>query len=138
MIYLTRRERFSSAHTLRRDDWDEAKNNKVYGKCSNYYGHGHNYVLFVEVKGKVNPETGFLVNLKDLSKVIKENVIEKLDHKNLNIDVDFLKGIVPTSENLAIAIWNQLYDDLKNIGCILHKVKLVETENNVIEYYGEE
>jgi 6-pyruvoyltetrahydropterin/6-carboxytetrahydropterin synthase len=136
MIHITRRERFNAAHRLFREDWSDQKNLDVFGKCSNPNWHGHNYILFVTVKGDVNPETGFIINLKDLSRLIRRKVIDKIDHKNLNLEVDFMKGKIVSTENVAIAIWQELYDDIRNIGGLLHRVKLVETENNYVEYFG--
>lgn len=136
MIYLTRRERFNAAHRLYKPDWSDEKNYEVFGKCSNPNWHGHNYELFVTIKGEVNPETGFVINLKTLSKIVRERVIEKIDHKNLNIDVEFMQGKITTAENIAIAIWNEIEPDINNLSCKLHCVKVVETENNSIEYYG--
>ncbi len=136
MIYITRRERFCSAHKLVHPEWDAAKNLAVFGPCSNENWHGHNFTLFVTVKGEVNPETGFIVNLKDLSPVIKEKVIDKLDHKNINLDVDFMKGKMASTEVLAIEIWAQLADSIKNMGVELHCIKIHETENNFVEYFG--
>ncbi len=104
MIYLTRRERFNAAHRLFRKEWSDEQNFEVFGKCSNPNWHGHNYQLFVTIKGDVNPETGFVINLKQLSKIVREKVIEKIDHKNLNIDVDFMQGKITSAENIAIAI----------------------------------
>ena len=92
MVYLTRRERFNAAHRLYRPDWSDEKNSEVYGKCANPNWHGHNYTLFVTVRGEVNPELGYVVNLKALSRIIQENIIDKVDHKNLNVEVDFMKG----------------------------------------------
>lgn len=137
MVYITRRERFCSAHKLYNPDWDEAKNEKVFGPCSNENWHGHNFVLYVTVKGEVNPDTGFVVNLKDLSPVIKERVVNKLDHKNINLDVDFMAGKRASTEVLAIEIWKQLYKPIKAIGVELHCIKIEETENNSAEYFGE-
>lgn len=136
MIYLTRRERFNAAHRLFKEDWSDEKNFEVFGKCSNPNWHGHNYQLFVTIKGEINPETGFVVNLKVLSKIVREKVIEKIDHKNLNLEVDFMKGKITSAENIAIAIWNEIEKDFNNLSCELHCVKVVETENNYIEYYG--
>lgn len=136
MIFLTRRERFNAAHRLYKPDWSDEKNYEVFGKCSNPNWHGHNYELFVTIKGEVNPETGFVINLKTLSKIVRERVIEKIDHKNLNIDVEFMQGKITTAENIAIAIWNEIEPDINNLSCKLHCVKVVETENNSIEYYG--
>jgi 6-pyruvoyltetrahydropterin/6-carboxytetrahydropterin synthase len=136
MIFITRRERFNAAHRIFRPDFSDEKNSEVFGKCSNPNWHGHNYELFVTVKGEINPETGFLINLKDLSKIVNEYVIEKVDHKNLNLEVDFLKNIIVSTENIAIAIWEVLESPIKRIGGELHCIKLVETENNWVEYYG--
>lgn len=136
MIYLTRRERFSAAHRLFRKEWSEEKNFEVFGKCSNPNWHGHNYILFVTVKGGVNPETGFVINLKDLSKIINRKIIEKVDHRNLNLEVDFMKDLIPSTENLAMAIWNELDGDVKKLNAELDSVKIYETENNFVEYKG--
>lgn len=136
MIYLTRRERFNAAHRMFRPEWDEAKNFSVFGKCSNPNWHGHNYTLFVTVKGELNPETGYVVNLKELSKIINETIIEKVDHKNINLEVDFMKGKIASSENIAISIWEVLEPPIKMLGIELHSIKIEETENNIIEYFG--
>jgi len=136
MIYLTRRERFNAAHRLFKKEWSDEKNFEVFGKCSNVNWHGHNYELFITVKGDIDPETGYVINLKDLSKIVKSRVINKLDHRNLNIDVDFMEGMITSSENIAIAIWKEIEGDLVDLNCELHCIKVVETENNFIEYYG--
>ena len=136
MVYLTRRERFNAAHRLFREDWNDQQNEDFYGKCSNPNWHGHNYELFVTIKGAVNPELGFAANLKDVSKIINERIIEKIDHKNVNIEVDFMKGRIASTENLAIAIWEELETPVRNLGVELHKIRLVETENNYVEYFG--
>jgi 6-pyruvoyltetrahydropterin/6-carboxytetrahydropterin synthase len=136
MIFITRRERFNAAHRLFRNDFSEEKNLEVFGKCSNPNWHGHNYELFVTIKGEINAETGFLVNLKKLSKIIKEVVIVKLDHKNINIEVDFMKGELASTENLAVSIWHELYQPIINLGAELHCVKVTESENNYVEYFG--
>lgn len=136
MIYITRKEHFNAAHRLYRPDWTEAQNMEVFGKCSNPNWHGHNYELYITLKGEINPETGFLVNLKDLSLVIKEEIIDKMDHKNINIEVDFMQGIIASTENIAIAIWNQLKPHINKLGAQLHCVKLCETEKNFVEYFG--
>lgn len=137
MIYITRREYFNAAHRLYRKEWTDEQNTAVFGKCANANWHGHNFVLFVTVKGHPSPETGFIIDLKVLSKIIKEEVIEPLDHKNLNEDVPFLKDIMPSIENLAMVIWKRLEKRLQG-QCLLHKVKLWETDNNYVEYFGEE
>lgn len=135
-MYLTRRERFCAAHRLFREEWDDTKNLEVFGKCSHKNWHGHNYFLYVTVKGELNPETGFVVNVKRLSTIIKEKVIEKLDHRNINIDVDFMQGKIASTENLAIGIWEQLKPAIEALGIELHCVKIQETENNFVEYFG--
>ena len=136
MIYLTRRERFSSAHRMYRSEWSDEENMKVFGKCSNPNWHGHNYTLFVTIKGETGDKNGFVLNINTLKKIIKEKVIEKVDHRNLNLDVDFMKNKITTTENLAIAIWNELKEPIEKEGALLHCIKIEETENNSIEYYG--
>jgi 6-pyruvoyltetrahydropterin/6-carboxytetrahydropterin synthase len=138
MIYITRREHFNAAHKLHNATWSQEKNEEVFGKCANPNWHGHNYILYVTVKGKINPETGYSANLKDISSIIKKHITEKLDHKNLNLDVDFLKDMMPSTENVAIAIWKELLPHINALGCQLHCIKLCETENNYVEYFGEE
>jgi len=136
LVYITRRERFSAAHKLSRDEWSEEKNLEVFGKCANPFWHGHNYVLFVTVKGSVKEETGFVVDLKELSDLINEKVIAHLDHKNINHQTPFMKDVMASTENIAIAIWEQLFVNIEQIGAKLHCIKLEETENNSVEYYG--
>ena len=136
MVFLTRRERFSAAHRLYNPALSDAENEKVYGLCSNPNWHGHNYVLWVTVKGEVNPETGYVADLKELSTIIREVIIDRLDHKNINLEVDFMAGKFVSTENLVLAIWEELEPHIKGIGAELHCVKLEETENNSIEYYG--
>ncbi len=138
IVHLTRRERFNAAHKLWVEHWSEEKNREVFGKCSNSNWHGHNYDLYVTVKGTPDPETGFIMNVKELSKILKEKVIEKLDHSNLNLDVDFIpKGMQPTTENLVVLIWQEIEEDIAGFGARLHSVKLFETENIFAEYLGE-
>ena len=136
MIHITRRERFNAAHRLYREEFSDEQNMEVFGKCSNPNWHGHNYELFVTLKGEINPETGFLVNLKSVSTIIKKYVITKLDHKNINLEVDFMKGKLASTENLAVGIWNELESHIKKLGVELHCVKVVESENNSVEYFG--
>ena len=136
MVYLTRIEHFNAAHKLYNPDWTEEKNEVVFGKCVNKNWHGHNYELYVTVKGEVVEETGFLVDVKILSLLIKQFVIEKLDHKNLNVDVDFLKGQMCSSENLVKSIWDQLKAHLP-LPIMLHCIKLYETPRIYVEYYGD-
>ncbi|MEW6004170.1 MAG: 6-carboxytetrahydropterin synthase [Stygiobacter sp.] len=134
MIYVTRREVFSASHRLFNPELSDEENEIIFDKCNNYNGHGHNYVLEVVVAGDVNPITGYVIDLKKLKKIIIENVIKKVDHKNLNLDVDFLKGKIPTAENIAIGIWDQLENKIEEGE--LYSVKLYETENNYVEYKG--
>ena len=136
MIYITRKEHFNAAHKLFNPTWSEEKNNEVFGKCANKNWHGHNYELFVTVKGKINPDTGFVVNLKDLSTLIRKDVTEILDHKNLNLDVEGMP-IMPSTENVAIFIWDILFPKIKAMGATLHGIKLYETDSNYVEYFGE-
>jgi len=136
MIYITRKEHFNAAHKLYKEEWSEEKNKAVFGKCSNPNWHGHNYDLFVTVKGEINPETGFVIDLKFLRDIINTEVIDKLDHKNINLDVDFMKGKMASTEVLAKEIWNQLVKPIEKEGAFLHSVKLFETENNFVEYFG--
>ena len=137
MIYVTRKAHFNAAHKLYNPDWSEDKNKEVFGKCANANWHGHNFDLLVTVKGSINPETGFVIDLKDLKDIIEEKVIEKLDHKNLNLDVDFMKGKMASTENLVIGIWKQLYQPLSRPNCSLHSIELFETPRNSVKYYGE-
>ena len=138
IVYVTRRERFNAAHKLWNDTWSAEKNHTVFGKCANENWHGHNYDLFVTVKGEPQVDTGFCVDLKDLSDLIKSEVIDSLDHKNLNLDVPFMKGIMASTENLCIAIWEQVEEKINGMGCMLHSIKIYETENNFAEYFGGE
>lgn len=137
MIYITRRERFNAAHKLFRPEWNEQENLEVFGKCSNPNWHGHNYELFVTVKGEIDANTGFVIDLKSLKEIIKKHVIEKIDHKNINLDVDFMKGKMASTEVLAVEIFNQLRPHIETFGAQLHKIKLCETENNYVEFFGE-
>jgi len=135
-VYIVRKEHFNAAHKLWRDDWSDAKNEEVFGKCSNKNWHGHNYNLYVTVKGVPSPETGFVIDLKELSRIIKREVVDSLDHKNLNLDVPYLEGILPSTENVIIKIWERIEKPIAEAGGILAKLKLEETENNSVEYFG--
>ena len=137
IVSVTRRERFSASHRLFNPLWEDDKNEEVFGKCSNKNWHGHNYILFVTVSGIVVNETGYVIDLKELSTIIKRRVINKLDHANLNIEVDFMKDTITSAENIAIKIFEELEDDIQNLGCKLQRIKLEETENNYVEYYGQ-
>lgn len=136
MVFVTRKEHFNAAHKLENPNWDTEKNAEVFGKCANKNWHGHNYELYVTFKGEPHPDTGFVINLKDISQVIRKKVCLELDHKNLNVDVPFLKNILPSTENLAIAIWRILEPEVKSLGAELHSIKLYETDNNYVEYFG--
>lgn len=136
MIYITRRERFCAAHKLSRDDWTQEENESFFGKCSNPNWHGHNYELFVTIKGNINPDTGFVMDLKVLGDIVNEVVIEKVDHKNLNLDVDFMRGKMASTEVIAVEIFNQLKPHINKDNVQLHCIKLFETENNFVEYFG--
>jgi 6-pyruvoyltetrahydropterin/6-carboxytetrahydropterin synthase len=135
MVYLTRSEHFNAAHRLYNPDWKYEKNEEVFGKCANENWHGHNYELFVTIKGEPDAGTGFLFDVKKLSNLIKEHVIEKLDHRNLNVDVEFMKDKMCSTENLAVAIWDQLKPYLPN-EVQLHCIKLYETPRIYVEYFG--
>ncbi len=138
MVYITRIERFNAAHKLWVHEWSEAQNIAVFGKCANKNWHGHNYNLHVTVKGKPDPQTGFIMDVKVLSNIIKEQVVDHLDHSNLNLDVPFIpQSMQPTTENLAIVIWERLVPALAKYPCRLHAIKLWETETIYAEYYGE-
>ena len=135
-VYVVRRERFNAAHRLFNPSWDDKKNESVFGKCSNKNWHGHNYELFVTVKGVIDPETGYVIDMKILSDLIKAKIVDKMDHKNLNVEVDFLIKKITSAENIALSIYNELFNDIKKMGKHLHCVRLNETENNYVEYYG--
>jgi 6-pyruvoyltetrahydropterin/6-carboxytetrahydropterin synthase len=135
MVYITRIEHFNAAHKLFNPNWSREKNEEVFGKCANENWHGHNFELYVTLKGEPNPDTGFVYDVKRLSIIVKEHVIDKLDHKNLNVDVDFMSGKLCSIENLVIGIWNQLQPNLpKEVQ--LHCLKLYETPKIFVEYYG--
>jgi 6-pyruvoyltetrahydropterin/6-carboxytetrahydropterin synthase len=135
MVYLTRVEHFNAAHRLFNPGWSKEQNDAVFGKCANENWHGHNYELYVTVKGDPHPDTGFVVDAKKLSELINDHVTEKLDHRNLNVDVDFMSGKLCSTENLVIAIWQQLQPHLpENVQ--LHCLKLYETPRIFVEYFG--
>lgn len=136
MIYLTRRERFSAAHRMFRQEWTDEKNAEVFGKCSNPKWHGHNYELFVTIKGEISEKTGFVMNISTLKQIVQDRIIQKIDHKNINLEVDFMDGKIATTENLAVAIWEELRPYIRKEGAELHCVRICETENNSTEYYG--
>jgi len=139
MIYVSRKEHFNAAHKLYNEKWSKAKNQKVFGPCANENWHGHNFDLIVTVKGVPDPETGFVIDLKKLSTLIRADVTDKLDHKNLNLDVDFMAGKLASCENLIIEIWKILQPKISRISKsgTLHSLKLYETPRNYVEYFGE-
>ena len=136
MVYITRIEHFNAAHKLYNPRWTPEQNDAVFGKCANENWHGHNFELYVTVKGHPDPDTRFVFDAKKLSAVIKEHIIEKLDHKNLNMDVDFMQGKLCSIENLIIGIWGQLKAHLPET-VHLHALKMYETPNIFVEYFGE-
>ena len=135
-VQVIRRERFNAAHILFNPNWSDEKNEQIFGKCANKNWHGHNYTLFVTVEGTVDPDTGYVIDLKVLSDIIKNRIVDKMDHKNLNLEVDFMKDTITTAENIAIKIYEELESDIQATGNNLYSVKLYETENNYVEYYG--
>ncbi|GAB2966822.1 6-carboxytetrahydropterin synthase [Hymenobacter coalescens] len=139
MIYLSRQEHFNAAHKLYNPQWSEERNKEVFGPCANANWHGHNYDLIVTVKGQPDPETGFVVDLKALSVLIREHIVRHVDHKNLNLDVPFMAGKLASTENLAVAFWQILARELPGITATaqLHCIKIYETPRNFVEYYGE-
>ncbi len=139
MIYVTRKEHFNAAHRLFNPAWSEEKNQEVFGPCANNNWHGHNFELIVTVKGKPDPDTGFVIDLKVLGDLVKKKVVDKVDHKNLNLDVDFMQGKMASCEIFVMEIWNILAPAIQEVspGSQLHYIKLIETPKNFVEYYGE-
>lgn len=134
-VYVTRTLRFNAAHRLHNPDKSDEWNRETFGKCNNPNWHGHNYRLEVTVVGEPDEETGYVIDLSELKRIINDRVVSIVDHSNLNVDVDFLKGIMPSTENFAVAIWRCLEDALP--AGKLYRIRLYETENNMAEYYGE-
>jgi 6-pyruvoyltetrahydropterin/6-carboxytetrahydropterin synthase len=135
-MIVTARLTFSAAHRLHNPDHDADWNRRIYGKCDNAKGHGHNYVIHVSVKGKIDPETGMVIDLKTLKDLVRAQIIDRVDHTNLNEDVEFLYGVIPTAENLARSFWAQLAPAVKEGA--LHEIVLQETEKNSVVYRGED
>ena len=136
MIFVTRKMHFNAAHRVYQPNWSDEQNKACFGKCANSNWHGHNYDLFVTVKGEINPDTGFVVDLNWMKKIIEEHIIDVLDHKNLNLDVPFMKNKMASTEVLAVEIYNILQPLLAGDTYSLHGIKLVETERNFVEYFG--
>jgi 6-pyruvoyltetrahydropterin/6-carboxytetrahydropterin synthase len=135
MVFVTRIEHFNAAHKLFNPEWSKEKNEEVFGRCANENWHGHNFELHVTIKGHPDPDTGFIFDVKRLSQIIQDQVVLKLDHKNLNLDVPFMQGKMCSIENLIIAIWKELHDKLP-AGVKLHALKLHETDRIYAEYFG--
>jgi len=136
-VRITRRVHFSAAHRLFRAEWSDARNEEVFGDCSNPEWHGHNYELDVTVEGPVDPETGFVMDLKGLRDVVEERVLRDVDHRNLNTQVPWLDGIMPSTENLVVAVWQRIADSLPP-GVTLARLVLYETPRNYVEYTGQQ
>ena len=141
MIYISRKEHFNAAHKLFNPKWSKEKNEEVFGPCANENWHGHNYELIVTVKGNVDEETGYVVDLKELSSLLKTDIIDVFDHKNINLDVPCMKGKMASTENIVMAMWNLIVDKVnemaKENNCTLHSLTLYETPRNFVEYRGE-
>lgn len=135
-VRVTRRVHWNSAHRLYRPDWSDERNARVYGVCANPHGHGHNYEMDVTVVGEVDPETGYVLDLKVLRDLVQDRVVADLDHRNLNVEVPWLAGQVPTTENLVVGIWNRMVDQLPE-GVVLERIVLWETPRNFVEYTGD-
>jgi 6-pyruvoyltetrahydropterin/6-carboxytetrahydropterin synthase len=140
MIYVSRLEHFNAAHKLHNPNWSLAKNKEVFGPCANINWHGHNYELVVTVKGEPDPDTGFVIDLKKLSNLIRKKIIDAVDHKNLNMDVSFMEGKLASTENLVIEFWKILEPEIPKVSgfAALHSLKLYETPRNYVEYFGAE
>ena len=139
MIYVTRKEHFNAAHRLYNPNWSDEQNEAVFGPCANRNYHGHNFELIVTVKGTPHPDTGFVIDLKALGDIMKREVVDKVDHRNLNLDVDFMAGKLASCENFVIEIWKILAPAIEQVApnARLHYIKLIETPKNFVEYYGE-
>lgn len=140
IVYVSRQEHFNAAHKLYNPNWSEEKNVEMFGPCANANWHGHNFDLIVTVKGEPNPDTGFVIDLKKLSKLIRTEITDKVDHKNLNLDVDFMIGKMASTEILAYEFWKILAPEILKLSGgngVLHSIKLYETPRNYVEYYGE-
>ena len=139
MVVVHRKEHFNAAHKLYNPNWSEEKNEEIFGPCANKNWHGHNFELMVSVKGEVEPETGFVVDLKKLSDLIQEEIIEKVDHKNINLDVPFMEGKMGSCENLIVEFWKILEPKIRQLSksAHLYKLRLIETPRNFVDYFGD-
>jgi 6-pyruvoyltetrahydropterin/6-carboxytetrahydropterin synthase len=138
MMLITRKFHFSASHRVFNPNLSDAENMKIYGKCSSPNGHGHNYVMEVSVSGDIDTATGFVMDLTELKSIVEKNIIEKVDHKNLNVDVEFLAGVLPSTENLAVKFWDEIEKSVNTNSRKLFSIKLEETVNNSVEYRGKE
>jgi 6-pyruvoyltetrahydropterin/6-carboxytetrahydropterin synthase len=136
MVYITRKFHFSASHRIFKPKLSDEENFNLYGKCSNPSGHGHNYVLEVTVAGEPDPDIGYVMDLRKIKEIVNEVIIEKVDHKNMNVDVDYMKDVIPTTENIVIKFWEQLEEKINNKNRKLYSLKLSETVNNSAEYRG--
>jgi 6-pyruvoyltetrahydropterin/6-carboxytetrahydropterin synthase len=136
MVYLTRKSEFSASHHYHNPDFTPDENRRIFGKCNNPHGHGHNYTLEVTVKGAVDPQTGFVMDLKDLKEVLNREVLDAMDHRYLNKEVPEFANQIPTTENVAIAIWNRLEQKLNHAK--LHRVRVYEAPDLFVDFYGEQ
>lgn len=137
MVYVSRKEHFNAAHRLFNPTWTKEKNEEVFGKCANEYYHGHNFEIIVTVKGDPNPDTGFVIDMKVLGDIIKEEIIERIDHKNINLQVDIFKDKIPSCEIMVMEFWKILEPRIAAVSNgKLHYIKLIETNKNFVEYYG--
>ena len=135
LVEITRREEFSASHRLHDPALSDERNRELYGICNNSNGHGHNYELEATVRGPV-PATGMVMNLTDLMRILRERILPQVDHKHLNHDVPFLQGVIPTAENVAIALWEQIEPQVRRHGCLLHRIRLFESQSSYVDYLG--
>ena len=135
IVRVTRRLHFCAGHRLNNPELSEAENREVYGACANPSGHGHNYGLEVSLRGEVDPRTGYVFDLKRLKEVVEDTVLRDLDHSNLNVDVPWLRGVIPTAENIAVEVWRRLEAELPE--GVLERVRVMESERNLVDYWGE-
>ena len=136
MVYISRKVDFCASHRLHTPALGDAENEKLYGRCNNLNGHGHNYTMEVTVVGSVDPDTGMVMDLKALKDLLQVEIVDRVDHKNINVDVDFMQGVIPTAENMVVSFWNLLEDKMPD-NCRLFELRLWETDNNIAFYRGE-
>lgn len=134
MVFVTKRLTFSASHRLHNPNFSDEWNKEIFDKCNNPNGHGHNYIVEVTIAGEPNPDTGYVIDLKMLKKIVENVIIDKVDHKHLNTDVEFMQNLIPSVENIAIAFWKELENKIPNGK--LYRIKIWETENSYVEYFG--